>query len=36
MGEGGYAGLVFRLLYAQGPETAPYGYLADGWIEPAE
>lgn len=36
LGEGGYAGLVYRLLYAQGPETAPYGYLAAGWIEPAE
>jgi len=35
VGEGGYAGLVYRLLYAQGPETAPYGYLAAGWIEPA-
>lgn len=36
VGEGGYAGLVYRLLYAQGPETAPYGYLAAGWIEPAD
>jgi hypothetical protein len=34
VGEGGYAGLVYRLLYAQGPETEPYAYLAAGWIEP--
>ena len=36
VGEGGYAGLVFRLMYAQGPDTAPFGSLAAGWIDPAK
>jgi hypothetical protein len=39
VGEGAYAGLVFRAIYAQGGEiSGPSGieYIVAGWIEPAQ
>lgn len=36
LGEGGYAGLRMRLLYAQGSSEPVDGYILVGWIEPAD